>query len=65
MIRDVHPGSRIRILIFLPIPGPESRGQEGTGSESSTLFLISLLGQQSMVAVIFQVLIVGTDIVFF
>jgi hypothetical protein len=29
MIRDVHPGSgsRIRILIFLPIPDPGSRGQ--------------------------------------
>jgi hypothetical protein len=34
MMRDVHPGSgsRIRILTFLPIPDPGSRGQKGTGS---------------------------------
>jgi hypothetical protein len=40
-IRDVYPGSRIRIfstrihikeLKFLPIPDPGSRGQKGTGS---------------------------------
>ena len=29
MIRDVHPGSRIRILTFTH---PGSRGQKGTGS---------------------------------
>jgi hypothetical protein len=29
MVRDVHPGSRIRILIFLPIPDLGSRGQKG------------------------------------
>jgi hypothetical protein len=34
MIQDVHPGSRIRILIFLPIPDPGPRGQKSTGSES-------------------------------
>ncbi len=33
MIWDVHPGSRIRILIFLPIPDPEARGQKVTGSQ--------------------------------
>jgi hypothetical protein len=27
MIRDVHPGSGSRILIFLTIPDPGSRGQ--------------------------------------
>jgi hypothetical protein len=32
MIRVVHPGSRIRILIFLPITDLGSRGQNGTGS---------------------------------
>jgi hypothetical protein len=33
MIRDVHCSSRIRILIFLPIPDPGSRGQKGTGPQ--------------------------------
>jgi hypothetical protein len=32
MIRDIHPRSRIRILVFLSIPDPGSRGQKGTGS---------------------------------
>ncbi len=32
MIGDVHTGSRMRILIFLLIPDPGSRGQKGTGS---------------------------------
>jgi hypothetical protein len=33
--RKYDPGcsSRIRILIFLPIPDPGSRGQKGTGSQ--------------------------------
>jgi hypothetical protein len=31
----VHPGSRIRILDFLPIPDLGSRGQKGTGSRIS------------------------------
>jgi hypothetical protein len=32
MILVVHPGSRIRNLIFYPSPDPGSRGQKGTGS---------------------------------
>ncbi len=34
MIVVVHPGSRIRNLIFYPSPDPGSRGQKGTGSQT-------------------------------
>jgi hypothetical protein len=49
MIRVVHPrsGSLIRILIFLLIPEPGSRGPKGTGSRirirNTDLFKIPLL----------------------
>ncbi len=40
--RKYYPGrsSRIRILIFLPIPDPGSRGQKGPGSGSVTLAVL-------------------------
>jgi hypothetical protein len=39
MFRDVHPGSGSRILIFLPIPDPGSRGQGTTGSQTPATLL--------------------------
>jgi hypothetical protein len=41
MIRDVHPGSRIRTLIFYPslIPDPGIKNASDPGSGSATLLL--------------------------
>jgi hypothetical protein len=51
MIRDVHPGSRNRILIFYPsrIQDPGVKKAPHTGSRSATLFSVNYVGNEIQV----------------
>ncbi len=48
MIRDVHPGSRIRNLIFYPSRGPDPGVKKAPdpGSRSATLLSVNYVGNE-------------------